>query len=150
MWSRRTLLANGNCQSNLRCDYPGKECRCGVVPDESQPCLPLHECPHSRGQIIAEIVRYERLLIGAPRHNVATVFGPARLVRWTLDLDGGSVTETPLDDRPITFPRVDERYTGLRYRWGYAAGEGDILIGYHAMLRYDVRSIFSQFVESHR
>lgn len=44
----------------------------------------------------------------------------ARLVRWTFDLAGNSngYTETPLDDAVGEFPRLDERRTGLSYRYG--------------------------------
>jgi len=45
------------------------------------------------------------------------------LTRWTLDL--GSETETYdvelLDDRKCEFPRLDERFAGLQYRFGYMA-----------------------------
>ena len=47
----------------------------------------------------------------------------AQLTRWTLDL--GSETETYdvelLDDRKCEFPRLDERFAGLQYRFGYMA-----------------------------
>ena len=47
----------------------------------------------------------------------------AQLTRWTLDL--GSETETYdvelLDDRKCEFPRFDERFAGLQYRFGYMA-----------------------------
>ena len=67
------------------------------------------------------------------------------LVRWTLDLDGGTVKQEPMDERALEFPRLDERRTGLPYRWGYAAGVGespppDELLGMNAILRYDVQS----------
>ena len=47
----------------------------------------------------------------------------AQLTRWTLDL--GSETETYgvqlLDERKCEFPRLDERFSGLEYRFGYMA-----------------------------
>ena len=47
----------------------------------------------------------------------------AQLTRWTLDF--GSETETYdvelLDDRKCEFPRLDERFAGLQYRFGYMA-----------------------------
>jgi carotenoid cleavage dioxygenase-like enzyme len=64
----------------------------------------------------------------------------ARLTRWTLDLAGGTVKEERLDERPAEFPRVDERYTGLRYRHGYASGRAGSPVGaefFNAIYHYD-------------
>jgi carotenoid cleavage dioxygenase len=63
----------------------------------------------------------------APR--MPTAFGdevltePAQptLHRWTIDLAAGAVTETPLDDRPGDFPRVNQHRSGLPNRYGYVA-----------------------------
>ncbi|GAB2827673.1 hypothetical protein GCM10022221_27430 [Actinocorallia aurea] len=41
------------------------------------------------------------------------------LERWTADLRTGRLTRALLDDRSQDFPRVDERRTGLRHRYGY-------------------------------
>ncbi|MET8702526.1 carotenoid oxygenase family protein [Kitasatospora sp. NPDC004723] len=44
------------------------------------------------------------------------------LDRWTVDLAGGGrVREERLDDRVQEFPRLNPRYTGRPYRYGYAA-----------------------------
>ena len=42
-------------------------------------------------------------------------------MRWTFDPKGksDSFSETPLDDHPGEFPRLDERYTALPYRHGW-------------------------------
>ena len=47
----------------------------------------------------------------------------ARLVRWSIDLAGGSnqVKREPLDDLAGEFPRFDERRAGLSYRHGWFA-----------------------------
>src|SRR5438874_12813476 len=42
--------------------------------------------------------------------------------RWTVDLAAGKVLEERLDDRGQEFPRVDERLTGRRHRYGYSVG----------------------------
>jgi carotenoid cleavage dioxygenase len=44
------------------------------------------------------------------------------LTRWTLDLGTGAIKETPLDESPAEFPRLDERFAGLAYRYGYTGG----------------------------
>ncbi|UTP40626.1 carotenoid oxygenase family protein [Phenylobacterium sp. LH3H17] len=79
------------------------------------------------GKIIADVMRYDAAPLfpnadGSPGQKTA-----ARLVRWTLDLDGGSdaIKEEPLDDLDGEFPRFDERQSGLGYRHGwYAADPG--------------------------
>lgn len=42
------------------------------------------------------------------------------LWRYRLDLASGQVTETPLDDRHVELPRIDERLTGRRHRFVHA------------------------------
>lgn len=39
--------------------------------------------------------------------------------RWTVDLGSGRVTTERLDDRPCELPKVDERYYGRPYEWGF-------------------------------
>lgn len=48
----------------------------------------------------------------------------AKLVRWTFDLDAETdgFSREPLQDMVCEFPRLDERRTGLSYRYGYFAG----------------------------
>jgi len=56
--------------------------------------------------------------------DVALFFSIARstLGRWTVDLDTGKVTTERLNDRPAELPKVDERFYGRGYRWGYMIG----------------------------
>jgi carotenoid cleavage dioxygenase-like enzyme len=61
------------------------------------------------GRIIVEAVRYPRLDVPPPQ-----------LHRWQIDLATGQVREEQLDDRPLEFPRVDERRMGQRNRYTYA------------------------------
>ena len=61
-------------------------------------------------------------LFPAPDGRPATGEPPvATLVRWTFDPKGSSdsFSETPLDEHPGEFPRLDERYTALPYRHGW-------------------------------
>jgi carotenoid cleavage dioxygenase len=48
-----------------------------------------------------------------------------RLTRWTFDLAGNSDSfrSERLNDMACEFPRLDERRTGLSYRYGYFAGD---------------------------
>ena len=69
----------------------------------------------TQGRIVLDVARYPELW----REGTAS-FDLAFLHRWEVDLAAGSVRETPLDDRPIEFPRVDDRLCGLPNRFGYA------------------------------
>lgn len=42
-----------------------------------------------------------------------------KLYRWTFDLSEGRVNEEPLDDRPVEFPRLNDRLLGRAARYGY-------------------------------
>jgi carotenoid cleavage dioxygenase-like enzyme len=51
-------------------------------------------------------------------------FGTGQIGRWVLDLESGKVTSERLDDRAVEFPKVDERFYGKPYQWGFmVAGE---------------------------
>jgi carotenoid cleavage dioxygenase len=64
------------------------------------------------------------------------------LYRWRIDRTGGRVSEKALDDRPIEFPRCDERRVGLAHRYGYAVSTGkdpESNSG-SALIKYDLRN----------
>ena len=50
----------------------------------------------------------------------AATTGAARLHRWVLDPATGAVTESPLVDRPVEFPTLDEERVGRDARYRYA------------------------------
>ncbi len=50
---------------------------------------------------------------------------------WRVDLASGAVTERPLDDRAVEFPRIDDRLAGMPAR--YAVSVAD-----NSLLRYDL------------
>jgi len=64
------------------------------------------------------------------------------LYRWEFDLKTGKVSERQLDDVSHAFPRVDDRATGLRHRYGWAiAPRPGAEQGFGApavLLKYDV------------
>jgi carotenoid cleavage dioxygenase-like enzyme len=117
-----------------------------VVWLETDPCYVFHPFnAHSEGnRVIAEMAEYPRLPLPIPGEEGPGQIGEmgARLTRWTLDLDAGTVKREALDDRFCEFPRLDERRTGLPYRWGYAVGgaDGDAIRGLRSILRYDLQS----------
>jgi carotenoid cleavage dioxygenase len=88
----------------------------------------------------------DRIVLHVIRHPYAFRPGAApgtpRLWRWTIDLNTGTVTEDQLDDRPVEFPRIDERLTGLPARHGYTvtADIPDRITASAAIIRYDLHT----------
>jgi carotenoid cleavage dioxygenase-like enzyme len=64
----------------------------------------------------------------------AAATGTARLHRWTLDLDTGTVSETQLDDRGVEFPTLDAERVGREARYRYAVAEAR---GRAGIVKYD-------------
>jgi carotenoid cleavage dioxygenase len=100
---------------------------------------------NKNGHIVADVCRYTRVPLfdgdgGVGGLESAT---PARLTRWTFDLVGGTVKEEQLDDLAVEFPRLDERYTGLPYRHGYAGGRVGARSDagpFNAIIHYDFKT----------
>jgi carotenoid cleavage dioxygenase len=119
--------------------YPA---RIGVLPREGtpnevrwfdvEPCYVFHPMnAYDDGDtIVLDVVRHPRVfdaVVTAPEE------GPPTADRWTIDLAAGKVSEVRVDDQPQEFPRIDERLTGRRHRYGYSVGfsewsDGDSLI----------------------
>lgn len=101
------------------------------------PCYVFHPMNgyDEQGRIVADVCRYPRVPLfddaGTPDEERG-----ARLTRWTLDLAGGGVKEERLDDLSTEFPRLDERRTGLPYRFGYAVSQA-LGAGPTAIVRFD-------------
>jgi carotenoid cleavage dioxygenase len=121
--------------------YPA---RVGILPRDGQskdvrwfdvePCYVFHPLnAYEDGEtIVLDLVRHQRMfdtVLTGPNE------GPPTLDRWTIDLAGGKVREERLDDHPQEFPRIDERRTGRRHRYGYSVGFTD---GAEALLRHDM------------
>lgn len=56
--------------------------------------------------------------------DIALFFSIAKsfLGRWTIDLATGATKTEQLSDRPSELPKVDERYYGKGYDWGFQVG----------------------------
>jgi carotenoid cleavage dioxygenase len=93
-------------------------------------------------KIVVEVARFGKLTFMDPDAQQQPQ-GPEvnpRLHRWTIDLAGGGLKSEPLDDRIAEFPRVDERRVGLKHRYGYMAGAGELMgatPGFSAIYKYD-------------
>lgn len=84
---------------------------------EIEPCYVFHPANayESDGRIIVDVARYPRLWLDG-----SDDFPAATLHRWTVDLASGTAREEALDDRPIEFPRIDDRRGGQAHRYSYA------------------------------
>ena len=84
----------------------------------------------ARGEVVLDGARYSREAtvsmwadLGSDPAAHAAGTGHARLHRWVLDPATGSVTETPLDERGIEFPTLDDERVGRRARYRYAVSD---------------------------
>ena len=64
-------------------------------------------------------------------------FGAGVTGRWTVDLAAGTVKSERLDDRPVEFPKVDERFYGRGYQTGFMTS-GDDLFSLTTVIKRDV------------
>jgi carotenoid cleavage dioxygenase len=62
---------------------------------------------------------------GADPAGESAALGVARMHRWTLDPATGTVTEAPLNDRPVEFPTLDADRVGRSARYRYAVTSTD-------------------------
>lgn len=79
---------------------------------------PLNAYDTEDGDAVVDLVRHPRMfdaVVNGPNE------GASHLERWTLPAGGSAVRAQAHDDLPIEFPRHDERLTGRRHRYGYAA-----------------------------
>jgi carotenoid cleavage dioxygenase len=113
---------------------PKYAARVGVMPREGgnadvrwfdiEPCYLFHpmNAYDEDDTIVLDVVRHPKMF--ATDHRGPNEGAPT-LERWTVDLADGKVRESRFDDRGQEFPRVDERLTGRRHRYGYAPGFED-------------------------
>ncbi|WP_183098094.1 carotenoid oxygenase family protein [Nocardioides pelophilus] len=86
---------------------------------EIDPCYVFHTVnAYEEGDtVVVDVVRHDRMFatdLTGPNEGAAT------LTRFVLDLTSGKVREDRFDERSQEFPRIDERLTGRRHRFGYA------------------------------
>lgn len=75
--------------------------------------LVLDACTYKNPAIVGEAARMRTT-------GGADAFNPC-LFLYELDLESGGVTETQLNDFPIEFPRIDDRFVAYRHRFLYAS-----------------------------
>ncbi|HEY8546370.1 MAG TPA: carotenoid oxygenase family protein, partial [Acidimicrobiales bacterium] len=112
---------------------PDHPARVGLLPRDSvdggdvrwfeiEPCYvyhPLNAYDEDDGRVVLDVVRHPSTF--RTDHN-GPWEGPPALHRWTVDPAEGKVVEELLDGHGQEFPRIDERRTGHRHRYGYVVG----------------------------
>ena len=127
--------------------------RLGVMPREGSnsdvkwfdidPCYVFHPLnSYEEGnKIILYVCRQQEAMVGGFQDIYGGETTVARLWKWTIDLELGSVKEEQIDDAPCDFPRIDDRRIGFKNDYGYFTTletEVDSLtIGRH-LLKYDL------------
>jgi carotenoid cleavage dioxygenase len=113
---------------------------------EVEPCYVYHQLNafEDGSSVLVDVVRYpEAFNIDRPGGGQAFVLDPSTLDRWRMDLATGRVTETRVDDRPLEFPRVDERLVGRAHRYGYGVemtrGQHGREVGFGSLLKHDLK-----------
>jgi carotenoid cleavage dioxygenase len=91
-----------------------------VVWIDIDPCYVFHEFnayDDADGNIVLDVVVY-------PDMFETDLYGPGstspNLQRWTIDPVAGRVAMKHLDDVSVEFPRINDRYSGVPYRYGYS------------------------------
>jgi carotenoid cleavage oxygenase len=91
-----------------------------VVWIDIDPCYVYHEFnayDDADGNIVLDVVVY-------PQMFETDLYGPGStspsLQRWTIDPVAGRVAVEHLDDRSEEFPRINDRFSGVPYRYGYS------------------------------
>lgn len=124
--------------------------RVGLLPQEGdagdvawfdvEPCYVFHplNARDDGDTVVLDVVRHPRMF---DADRLGPNEGPPSLWRWTLDRTTGRTHEVQLDDRPVEFPRVDERRVGRSHRYGWATGlsVADDGVGFDqgTLVRYD-------------
>ncbi|BBX85083.1 carotenoid oxygenase family protein [Mycolicibacterium aubagnense] len=126
--------------------YPA---RIGVMPRDGgnsdvrwfdvEPCYVFHpmnayDSPDDN-TIVLDVVRHPKMF---DTDQLGPNEGSPTLERWTVDLGDGKVREERFDDHPQEFPRVDERLTGKRHRYGYAPTVREGAGGSDTLLKHDL------------
>lgn len=65
---------------------------------------------------------------------------PAGLLgRWTVDLDNGSLKAAQLSDRIVEFPKIDDRYYGKNYTYGFMLS-GDNMLSLDTLMKRNMHT----------
>jgi carotenoid cleavage dioxygenase-like enzyme len=84
------------------------------------------------GRVALDGVSYAKLFVD---DLTGPTESPSRLDRFILDPETGRARVRRLDDQQQEMPRIDDRLTGHRHRYGYFSGRGD---GDSRLLKHDL------------
>jgi len=113
---------------------PHHQARVGLLPrhgDEKVSWLQIDPCwvfhclnayDDEDGKVVVDLCKY------SDAFDVSALWaahGPVTLDRWIIDAAGGKVSQQRLNDRGQEFPRIDDRITGRKHRYGYSAVIGE-------------------------
>ena len=70
------------------------------------------------GKVVVDVVKHEKVF---DKYTDGPREGKITLVRWIVDRTTGGVGEIELYGQGLEFPRINEAYTGKKYRYGYTA-----------------------------
>jgi carotenoid cleavage dioxygenase-like enzyme len=93
------------------------------------------------GRIVVDVMQYDEPPLFPHADGTLTLPAPdARLVRWTLDPEAGTdaITRHAMDDTAGEFPRIDDRRSGLRHRFGAFAGRSRAGAGLDSLVWLDL------------
>ena len=92
------------------------------------------------GRVVLDVIAYDRMFTG---DNSAPDEQPRGFERWTIDLEAGTVTRRTIDATPQELPVIDDRRTGLLYRYAYAlelpTEMTESLVGEAALIKHDLQ-----------
>ncbi|RDI50716.1 carotenoid oxygenase family protein [Nocardia mexicana] len=126
---------------------PKYQARVGVMPRaggsadvrwfDIEPCYVFHPLnAYDDGDtIVLDVVRHPKMF---DTDRLGPNEGPPTLDRWEVDLNAGKVRQHRFDDRSQEFPRMDERRTGKRHRYGYAPAVGENGDGAATLYKHDL------------
>lgn len=113
-----------------------------VVWYDIDPCYVFHplNAYEDGNTIVIDVCRKASVMNGE-------IDAPAKLTRWVIDRDAGTVNETQIDDRSSEFPRVCDSLIGRKHRYGYMAGLADQSPYGERYIKYDLNDFSSTTVE---
>ncbi|MEO8362974.1 MAG: carotenoid oxygenase family protein [Ilumatobacteraceae bacterium] len=129
------------------------QARIGILPREGNasditwceidPCYifhPMNAYDAVDGTIVLNAVRHHKMFDSETRGPNE---GAPTLDSWILDPASGTARHQRLDDRPMEFPRIDERLIGRKNRFGYGACIGDDFVQ-DVLVKHDLKSATSE------
>lgn len=91
------------------------------------------------GRVVLDVVAYDRMFAA---DNAGPDEQPRGIERWTIDPEHGTVEQRTLDPAPQELPVIDDRRTGLPYRYAYALGlpetMTETLVGEAPLIKHDL------------